>query len=57
MGAHRPPPQNFRFPLDTKAPCPHLAYLVGPLAISDPNINICLGPPNICVVLKQFITP
>ena len=46
-----------RSPLDTKAPGPPLIYLVGPLAILDPHINICVGPPNTCVALKQFITP
>ena len=34
-------------PLDTKAPGPPLIYLVGPLAISDHHINICVRPPNI----------
>ena len=33
---------------------PPLIYLVGPLAILDPNINICARPPNTCVALKQF---
>ena len=47
-------PPKFRSPLDTKAPGPPLIYLVGPLAISDPHINICVGPPNTCVALKQF---
>ena len=47
-------PPKFRSPLDTKAPSPPLIYLVGPLAISDPNINICVGPPNTYVALKQF---
>ena len=40
--------------LDTKAPGPPLIYLVGPLAISDPHINICVGHPNTCIALKQF---
>ena len=40
--------------LDTKAPSPPLIYPVGPLAISDPHIYICVGPPNTCVALKQF---
>ena len=40
--------------LNTKAPGPPLIYLVGPLAISDPHINICVGPPNTCIALKQF---
>ena len=47
-------PPKFRSSLDTKAPGPPLIYLEGPLAISDPHINICVGPPNNCVVLKQF---
>ena len=33
---------------------PPLIYLVGPLAISDPHINICVGPQNTCIALKQF---
>ena len=32
---------------------PPLIYLVGPLAISDPHVNICVGPPNTCIALKQ----
>ena len=47
-------PPKFRYLLDTKAPGPPLIYLVGPLAISDPHINICVGPPNTCIALKQF---
>ena len=50
-------PQSIRFirsPLDTKAPGPPLIYLVGPWAISEPHINICIRPPNNCVALKQF---
>ena len=52
IGVHSPP--KFRSPLDTKAPGRPLIYLVGPLAISDPHINICVRPPNTCVALKQF---
>ena len=52
IGVNMPP--KFRSPLDTKAPGPPLIYLVGPLAISDPHINICVRPPNTCVALKQF---
>ena len=48
------PPSKFRSLLDTKAPDPPLIYLVGLLAILDPHINICVGPPNTCVALKQF---
>ena len=40
--------------LDIKAPGPPVIYLVRPLAISDPHINICVGPPNTGVALKQF---
>ena len=60
IGAHRPPPKilsptpKFRSTLDTKAPGPLLIYLVGLLAISDPHINIRVGPPNTCVALEQF---
>ena len=53
IGVHRPP-LKFRYPLDIKAPGPPLIYLVGLSAISDPHINICIGPPNTCVALKQF---
>ena len=34
---HRPPPKILGPPLDTKAPGSPLMYLVGPLAISDPQ--------------------
>ena len=54
LGFIAPPPLNFRSPLDTKAPGPPLIYPVGPLAILDPHINICVRPPNNCVALKQF---
>ena len=37
-------PPKIRSPLDTKAPGPPLIYLVGPLAILDTHINICVGP-------------
>ena len=52
-----PPPQKkLGPPLIPKLQSPLiLIYLVGPLAISDPHINICVGcPPNTCVALKQF---
>ena len=35
-------------------PRPPLIYLVGLLAILDPHINICVGPPHTCIALKQF---
>ena len=41
-----PPRPKFKSPLDTKAQAPPLIYLVGFLAISDPHINICVGPPT-----------
>ena len=47
-------PPKFRSPLDTKSPGPPLIYLVEFLAILDPNINVCVGPPNTCIALKQF---
>ena len=47
-------PLNLGPPLDTKAPGPPLIYLVGLLGISDPHINIYVGPPNTCIALKQF---
>ena len=47
-------PPKIRSPLDTKAPGSPSIYLVGPLAISDPHINICVRPPNNCIALKQF---
>ena len=34
---------------------PPLIYLIGPLAISDPHINICVGPPNTYIALKEYI--
>ena len=46
------PPLNLGSPLILKFQGP--PYLVGPLAISEPHINICVGPPNTCIVLKQF---
>ena len=46
--------RKFRYPLDTKAPCPPLIDLVGPLAISDPRVNNCVRPPKPCVALNQF---
>ena len=48
-----PPPLNLGPPLIPSSRSP-LIYLVGPLAISDPHINICVRPPNTCVALKQF---
>ena len=45
IGIHRPPPKILG---------PPLIYLVGPLAILASHINICVGPPNTCVALKQF---
>ena len=59
LGFIAPPPRilappKYRPPLDTEAPGPSLIYLVGPLAILDPHINICVTPPNTCIALKQF---
>ena len=34
------PSPKFKSPLDTKAPGPPLIYLVKPLAILDPHINV-----------------
>ena len=45
---------NFSSPFDIKAPGPSLIYLVGPVAILDPHINICVVTPNTCIALKQF---
>ena len=50
IGVHRPL-LNFRSPLNLGPP---LIYLVGLLSIQEPHINICVGPLNICVALKQF---
>ena len=50
LGFIAPPPPT----LDTKAPGPPLIYLVGPLAVLDPYINISVGPHNTCIALKQF---
>ena len=41
-------------PLILKLLVPPFIYLVKLLAISDPHINICVGPLNTCVALKQF---
>ena len=59
LGFIAPPPKilappQFRSSLDTKVPGPPLIYLGGLLAVSDPHINICVGPPNTCIALKQF---
>ena len=57
---HRPLPKtlvspiNLGRPFATKAPGPPLIYLVGPLAISDLHINICVRLPNTCIALKEF---
>ena len=48
------PSLDFRSPLDTKAPGSPLTDLIGPLAISDPYINIGVRSPNTCFALKQF---
>ena len=48
------PPKILGPPLIPKLQVPPLIYLVGPLVILDPHINICAGPPNTCVALKQF---
>ena len=46
-------PPKFRFPLDTKAPgTPYLSGMT--FSYFGPHINICVGPPNTCVALKQF---
>ena len=31
-----------------------IIYLVKPLAILDPHMNVCVWPPNTCVALQQF---
>ena len=53
IGVHKPI-LKLGPPFDTKAPGAPLIYLVGPLAISDPHINICLRPLNTYVALKQL---
>ena len=45
LGVHRPPHKILGPPHDTKAPGPLLIYLVGLVAILDPHINFCVGPP------------
>ena len=47
------PPPKFRSPLDTKASGFPLIYLVGPLAISDPHINICVGPLTLAFIVSK----
>ena len=56
IGVHSPPrlkclgpPLNSGPFFDTKAPGLPLIYLVGPWAILDPHINICVVPLNTCV--------
>ena len=49
-----PPPLNSGPPLIPKLQVPSLIHLVGPLAILDPHINICVGSPNTYIALKQF---
>ena len=54
LGFIAPPPKILGPPLYQSSRS-HLIYLVRPLAISDPHINICVGPPNTCIAaLKQF---
>ena len=50
-----PPPPKFKSPLDTKAQAPPLIYLVGFLAISDPHINICVGPLTTALLCRNLI--
>ena len=40
-------------PLDTKAPGPSLIYLVQPLAISDPHINVCVGALTLAFIVGK----
>ena len=47
-----PSPLNLGPPLETKPPGFPFIYLVGLFAISDPHINISVGPPNTCTALK-----
>ena len=47
------PPLKFEVPLDTKALGPPLIYLIGPLAISDPYINICVGPLTLVFIVGK----
>ena len=59
LGFIAPPPKilgrpKFTPPLISKPQVPLLIYLVGLLAILDPHINKCVGPPNTCIALKQF---
>ena len=54
IGVHSPPRKTLGPPLILKLHVPPLIYLVGTLAISDLHINICVGPTNTCIALKQF---
>ena len=54
LGFIDPLPKVLGPPLIPKLQVPPLIYLVGLLAISNPHINICVGPPSTCVALKQF---
>ena len=51
IGVHRPPkilglPLNLGPPFIPKLQGSPLIYLLEPLAILDPHINICVRPPN-----------
>ena len=48
MVTEKAPPLLHQTKVTTAGP-----FLV-PLAISDPHINTCVGPPNTCVALEQF---
>ena len=40
-------------PIDTKASGPPLIYLVRPLAISDPHINVCVGALTLAFIVGK----
>ena len=53
LGFIGPPPKILGPPLDTKAPGPPLIYLVQPLAISDPHINVCVGALTLAFIVGK----
>ena len=53
LGFIPPPPLNLGPSWYQSSRSP-LIYLVGSSAILDCHINICVGPPNTCIALKQF---
>ena len=47
-------PHKFSSPLDTKAPGPHLIFLIGPLAISDPSSIFVWDPLTLALLWNNL---